>query len=849
MKSLPVLVMGAALTSALALTSSSAHAADLVTTQSGKITVEMLSSDATFHNTLSLVTPAGAVLSAQGCALESSPGLAGVRLMSEKVAVHGCRAVLDADAGTAGVQGFPAGTALRFNMCAQTDSDPECDFVWSSNDADNSDGSAHVHITELHAADFPGRAYEIRWEDKPTDAGDNDFNDLIAVVRIDGDADGDGLWDDWERFGADTDGDGVVDLDLPAAGANPNHKDIFVEVDFMDCTVSGSDCASGDTHNHRPKAAAITAAVNAFRNAPVTNPDGVNGINLHIDVSNAVAHQNNLNINGLCFNGGAGIGSFDAVKADPANFGPGNPRRYAYRYNLWTHQQISTSTSSGCAELPGNDFQVALGGWNTGGAADVDGDGLDDRNVGTIQQQAGTLIHEMGHTLNLGHGGFDGTNYKPNYLSLMSYFFQTAGIPPTDPDGAAGPLGGQLLLSSGAIPGLTETSLNENTALGTGTNNSFYYCPNATVRSIAGTGRVDWNCNGVSTDTGVTNDVNNDRGCVGAGPNGVLDSTRAGDDVIVGNTINDGADRTCNSAKSGDDLQLRGVGNVQLAGLSDYDDWNNLQYGFQQTGAFEDGVHTSRMIASEIDYATFVRDVLADLALTVVGPTTALTGTQVVFDLRVHNLHPDQARQVLIEQVLPAGLSFVACALTGGVVGSCGGSGANRTVSFPALVGGESASATMTTALSCSLAHGAVLTTTATVSALQGDPDASNNSAQATVIAQNPPPVLSAASPSRATLWPPNHALVDVTVGYTVTDNCPGTTCALSVTSSEPANGTGDGDTGPDFVIVDDHHVKLRAERAGNGPGRTYTIGVLCGDSGGGVSSTTTSVRVPHNAP
>jgi uncharacterized repeat protein (TIGR01451 family) len=826
-----------------ALWPSTARAADLVTTQAGKITVEMLSSNAVFHNTLSLISPAGAVVTSTGCALEPSTGLPGTKLMSEKVAVHACRVVLDSDGGTPGVQGFPAGTTLRFNMCAQVNADPACDFVWSSNAADNSDGSEHVHITPIHNAEFPGRIFQLNWEDKPTDTGDNDFNDLIVVVRIDGDADGDGLWDDWEQFGADTDGDGIVDLDLPALGANPNHKDIFVEVDYMDCAVTGSDCAAGDTHSHRPKAAAIAAAVQAFANAPVTNPDGVNGINLHVDISNAVAHQNNLNINGLCFNGGTGIGSFDAVKADPANFGPDNPRRFAFRYSLWTHQQVSTSTSSGCAELPGNDFQVALGGWDTGGAADLDGDGLDDRDVGTIQQQAGTFIHEMGHTLNLGHGGFDGTNFKPNYLSLMNYFFQTSGIPPTDPDGT-GPLGGQLLLSSGTLSTLTETSLNEATALGAGTNRSFYFCPDGSVATLSGTGPVDWNCNGAATDSGVVDDVNGDRGCVGGGPNGVIDTTPSGDDTVSNGQIIDGPDRTCNTTPSGDDVLLRGVGNVELASLADFDDWSNLQYRFQQTGAFEDGVHASRMNSVEIDYPTFVRHVLADLALQIVGPAQATTGTQVTYSLTLRNLHPDQARQVLVEDLLPAGLRFVSCTATGG---TCGGTGADRTVSYASVDGGATLSSSLVAELSCALPDGAVITDDGVVSALQGDPDASNNAASTVLVARNPPPVLSAATPSRTTLWPPNHKFVDVAIGYTVSDNCPGTTCSLSVTSSEPVDGTGDGDTAPDWIILDDHHVRLRAERAGNGPGRTYTIGVECGDSGGARSTTTTAVRVPHN--
>jgi hypothetical protein len=89
--------------------------------------------------------------------------------------------------------------------------------------------------------------------------------------------------------------------------------------------------------------------------------------------------------------------------------------------------------------------------------------------------------------------------------------------------------------------------------------------------------------------------------------------------------------------------------------------------------------------------------------------------------------------------------------------------------------------------------------------------------------------------------------MVDVTVDYTVADNCGTPSCALSVVSSEPDNGQGDGNTTGDIEVVDDHHLRLRAERSGNGPGRTYTITATCGDSGGGSSSTQTAVVVPHN--
>jgi len=108
-------------------------------------------------------------------------------------------------------------------------------------------------------------------------------------------------------------------------------------------------------------------------------------------------------------------------------------------------------------------------------------------------------------------------------------------------------------------------------------------------------------------------------------------------------------------------------------------------------------------------------------------------------------------------------------------------------------------------------------------------------------------PVVSTPTTSPNSLWPPNHQMVDVTVSYTATDNCPGLNCVLTVASNEPINGLGDGDTAPDWIIVDSHHVKLRAERSGKGNGRIYTITTTCTDASGNVTTKTSTVVVPPN--
>jgi endonuclease G, mitochondrial len=131
--------------------------------------------------------------------------------------------------------------------------------------------------------------------------------------------------------------------------------------------------------------------------------------------------------------------------------------------------------------------------------------------------------------------------------------------------------------------------------------------------------------------------------------------------------------------------------------------------------------------------------------------------------------------------------------------------------------------------------------------------DGMSESISATVsieVVDTTPPAVSELVPSRTRLWPANHQMIDVTVEYTVTDfGDASPRCSLHVSSNEPANGMGDGNTGIDWEIIDAHHLRLRAERAGTGDGRIYTIGASCVDaSGNAVESGTASVIVPKSA-
>lgn len=113
----------------------------------------------------------------------------------------------------------------------------------------------------------------------------------------------------------------------------------------------------------------------------------------------------------------------------------------------------------------------------------------------------------------------------------------------------------------------------------------------------------------------------------------------------------------------------------------------------------------------------------------------------------------------------------------------------------------------------------------------------------------NSPPVCAGVAPSSASLWPPNHKLRTITVaGATDPDGGPVAVTITGVTQDEPVNGRGDGNTSPDHVLGPAAgQVRLRAERAGGGDGRVYTIAFAATDPGGLSCSGSIVVTVPHD--
>ena len=239
----------------------------------------------------------------------------------------------------------------------------------------------------------------------------------------------------------DTDDDGIDDgdevlgtsagLDLPAMGTSPVHRDLLFEVDWFDDAI---DCGA---HSHRISDGAVDRLAAAFAGAPLANPDGTTGIRVAVDRGQGGAFTGgNLvpDADGVIADGVSG-GDFTSIKA--ANFAAN--REGVFHYVLMPHRYGLTSTSSGQAEVNGDDMIVSLYCSRS------------DSNV------ANTMMHEVGHNLGLRHGGDESTNDKPNYNSIMNYRFQFPGV-----DTNCNPIGnGKLDYSSGTRPPLDENALVE----------------------------------------------------------------------------------------------------------------------------------------------------------------------------------------------------------------------------------------------------------------------------------------------------------------------------------------------------------------------------------------------------
>jgi uncharacterized repeat protein (TIGR01451 family) len=223
-----------------------------------------------------------------------------------------------------------------------------------------------------------------------------------------------------------------------------------------------------------------------------------------------------------------------------------------------------------------------------------------------------------------------------------------------------------------------------------------------------------------------------------------------------------------------------------------------------------------------------------------------LSGSNITYTITITNEGTDAATAFTVTDELPSETTFVSCEATGG--GVCGGSDNNRSVSFETLAPAASATITLVATVNCPVADGTEISNTAEIHPLTPDPEAEEVENETVfVTVRNPPPSITDAAANPSVLWPPNHQLVNVTMDYKVADNCGPVQINLRVTSNEPVNGTGDGDTAPDWQVSNAHLVRLRAERAGNGSGRVYTITITATDSAGSSASKDVTVMIPKS--
>lgn len=129
--------------------------------------------------------------------------------------------------------------------------------------------------------------------------------------------------------------------------------------------------------------------------------------------------------------------------------------------------------------------------------------------------------------------------------------------------------------------------------------------------------------------------------------------------------------------------------------------------------------------------------------------------------------------------------------------------------------------------------------------------EADSDTVVVTIADTTPPSVTVVLDPAQ--LWPPNHKLATIEATVTAVDLCDATISIRlqSITSSEPDDGQGDGDTPNDIqgavVGADDRSFLLRSERGGGATGRTYTVCYEAEDGSGNVGSSCATVTVTHD--
>ncbi|MDR1412352.1 MAG: VWA domain-containing protein [Actinomycetes bacterium] len=277
------------------------------------------------------------------------------------------------------------------------------------------DGTGGI-LADINASDF--------WESLLSFA-----DSIIEMV----DTDLDGLPDEWEL-------NGIAGLSLKEMGADINVKDVFLEVDYM---------VDGLGRSLAPTQRQLRMVYEAFKK---------HGINLHID-----AGSDSIDfVTGKKWGGLSESNTVAYFEGEPSDVEWGElvknnlseSRQRVFRHAL----MLDNSSGKTMGLANGNVSQYF---WVSTAHFIYDKDissSVRDRAI------SATFMHELGHTLGLGHGGRsiddnpDHTLYKPNYLSIMNYLF-LSGIPYSSKLGES--TGFLLDYSSYEMPPLVEKKLSE----------------------------------------------------------------------------------------------------------------------------------------------------------------------------------------------------------------------------------------------------------------------------------------------------------------------------------------------------------------------------------------------------
>ena len=91
-------------------------------------------------------------------------------------------------------------------------------------------------------------------------------------------------------------------------------------------------------------------------------------------------------------------------------------------------------------------------------------------------------------------------------------------------------------------------------------------------------------------------------------------------------------------------------------------------------------------------------------------------------------------------------------------------------------------------------------------------------------------------------LAPPNGKMMNVTINYVTSDNCGIASYAIGKITSNDL--VGKKNTSVDWEYIDNHHVRLRAEKSEKSIGRIYTVTITCTDLSGNVTERSLDIPV-----